>query len=89
MVSVEVGGTSWKCLRARVNDGYPTPPGRIFATGLQMPTYEYHCRACGAQFTVRAHISDYGQMAVSCPECRSREVERVMSDFYARTPRKS
>jgi putative FmdB family regulatory protein len=54
-----------------------------------MPTYEYHCRACGAQFTVRAHISDYGQMAVACPECRSHDVERMMSDFYARTPRKS
>lgn len=54
-----------------------------------MPTYEYHCRSCHESFSVREHISRYGEGTVTCPHCKSRDVERVMSDFYAKTPRKS
>lgn len=54
-----------------------------------MPTYEYHCRACNESFTVREHISEYRPGSVVCPRCQSRDVERTMSDFYAKTPRKS
>jgi len=54
-----------------------------------MPTYEYHCRSCHESFTVREHISGHGERSVTCPHCKSQDVERVMSDFYAKTPRKS
>ena len=54
-----------------------------------MPTYEFHCRKCGEVFTVRERISEVGARPVTCPKCKSREVERLMSGFYARTPRKS
>lgn len=54
-----------------------------------MPTYEYRCRTCHETFSVREHISEYQSASVTCPKCNSRDVERVMSDFYAKTPRKS
>jgi putative FmdB family regulatory protein len=54
-----------------------------------MPTYEYHCRACHETFSLRERISEYASGAVTCPKCHSRDVERLMSDFYAKTPRKS
>ena len=54
-----------------------------------MPTYEYECRTCHERFTVHERISAHQAGSVTCPKCRSREVDRVMSGFYARTPRKS
>jgi putative FmdB family regulatory protein len=54
-----------------------------------MPTYEYRCRSCHETFAVRERISQYQTGSVTCPKCRSREVERLMSGFYAKTPRKS
>jgi len=43
-----------------------------------MPTYEYHCRSCHESFTVREHISGHGERSVTCPHCKSQDVERVM-----------
>jgi putative FmdB family regulatory protein len=54
-----------------------------------MPTYEYQCHACRATFSIRENISQYGRGDVRCPSCQSRDVERRMSEFYAKTPRKS
>ncbi len=54
-----------------------------------MPTYEFECRKCGEHFSVREHISDHGKSKPACPKCKSSNVERVLSGFYARTPRKS
>jgi putative FmdB family regulatory protein len=54
-----------------------------------MPTYEFQCRKCGEHFSLRAHISEYDSKKTACPKCKSKDVERVMSGFYARTPRKS
>ena len=54
-----------------------------------MPSYDYRCRKCGQQFTTREKISEHDASATMCPQCKSQEVERVMSSFYAKTPRKS
>lgn len=54
-----------------------------------MPTYEYRCRACHERFAVREPISEHRAGSATCPKCHSRDVERLMSDFYAKTPRKS
>ena len=54
-----------------------------------MPTYEFRCKKCGEHFSVRERITDYARVKVACPKCKSHAVERLMSDFYARTPRKS
>ena len=54
-----------------------------------MPTYDYHCRSCGADFNRIEKIADHGREAVNCPECKSAETERVLSAPYPRTARKS
>jgi len=54
-----------------------------------MPTYEYQCHACRATFSVRESITQHGRSKVTCPHCRSADVELRMSEFYAKTPRKS
>ncbi len=54
-----------------------------------MATYEYRCRACQESFTRRERIDEHDPSNAVCPRCQSRDVERVMSGFYARTPRKS
>lgn len=54
-----------------------------------MPTYDYHCRRCGETFSVRERIADYKPGEATCPKCKSQDVERVISGFYARVPRKS
>lgn len=54
-----------------------------------MPTYEYHCRSCGNDFSRRESMSEHEHAEASCPKCSSREVERVLSAAYPRTARKS
>jgi putative FmdB family regulatory protein len=54
-----------------------------------MATYEFRCRVCHETFTRREKIDEYDPSTAVCPRCQSRDVERVMSGFYARTPRKS
>jgi putative FmdB family regulatory protein len=54
-----------------------------------MPTYEYRCRSCHQTFTTSERISDHDATRAVCPKCRSNDVERVMSGFYAKTARKS
>ncbi|MFN2398391.1 MAG: zinc ribbon domain-containing protein [Gemmatimonadaceae bacterium] len=57
--------------------------------GSEMPTYDYRCRACGQTFSSHESMESHDAGAALCPSCKSRDVERVMSSFYAKTPRKS
>ena len=54
-----------------------------------MPTYDYHCRSCGEDFSRREKISEHDTRDVSCPKCNGREAERVISAAYPMTARKS
>ncbi len=54
-----------------------------------MPTYEYVCGKCGERFVRIMSIREYGETKVSCPKCQSPEVQQQMSEFIARTSRKS
>ena len=45
-----------------------------------MPMYEYHCRKCGKRFEKLRRMAD-ADREVECPECRSEEVERLLSAF--------
>jgi putative FmdB family regulatory protein len=56
---------------------------------LVMPTYDYRCRSCQAEFSRIERIADHGPGTPSCPKCGSPDVERVISAAYARTARKS
>jgi putative FmdB family regulatory protein len=57
--------------------------------GATMPIYEYHCTKCDAQFTRQEAIEEHGRTRPTCPKCRSRAVEQLLSPFFAKTVRKS
>jgi putative FmdB family regulatory protein len=54
-----------------------------------MPTYEYRCVACRKEFTRVESLVEHERSKVVCPECRSTNVERIFTPFYAKTVRKS
>jgi putative FmdB family regulatory protein len=43
-----------------------------------MPIYEYRCAGCDERFEELVRNPD---VAVSCPECRGEQVERLLSTF--------
>jgi len=45
-----------------------------------MPMYEYRCRKCGKRFEMLRRMSD-ADRDLECPDCRSEEVERLLSSF--------
>jgi len=45
-----------------------------------MPMYEYRCQTCGERFEMLRRMAD-ADRELECPECRSREVERLLSAF--------
>ncbi len=54
-----------------------------------MPKYEYKCASYGNQFSRVESMAEHTEQPVKCPECTSTEVERVFSEFFAKTIRKS
>ena len=45
-----------------------------------MPMYEYCCESCGKSFEQLRRMSD-ADRDLECPECRSRNVARLLSTF--------
>jgi putative FmdB family regulatory protein len=45
-----------------------------------MPLYEYRCQKCGKSFEMLRRMQD-ADRETECPECRSSEVERLLSAF--------
>jgi len=54
-----------------------------------MPTYEYRCSKCGNTFERQEHLKDHERGHPQCPKCKSRELEPVLADFFAKTSKKS
>jgi putative FmdB family regulatory protein len=54
-----------------------------------MPTYEYRCEKCGKAFIRIESISAHGRTKAACPKCKSTNVSRVFTPFYAKTVKKS
>lgn len=54
-----------------------------------MPTYEYRCNQCGEQFSRIMSFKEYEAGKVSCPKCNSEEVTQQLTEFIAKTSRKS
>ena len=51
--------------------------------------YEFECRNCGDNFTLILSLAERREKELTCPKCKSREIEQRMSDFYAKTARKA
>jgi putative FmdB family regulatory protein len=55
-----------------------------------MPLYEYRCTACEYRFARTESMTQHTPRSRPvCPKCKSRAVEPVFSDFFAKTVRKS
>jgi len=54
-----------------------------------MPTYEYRCANCGKRFSVVESISKHEASRRKCPKCKSVKVSQVLSQFFAKTGKKS
>lgn len=53
-----------------------------------MPTYEYECKERGKKFE-NAHPIERWNKKQSCPECKSKETEKLVSSFVPLTSDKS
>lgn len=54
-----------------------------------MPFYEYVCRKCGQKFSEVLTIKEHDTKKIRCPKCQTKEVEKVIEPFFAKTARKS
>jgi putative FmdB family regulatory protein len=54
-----------------------------------MPTYHYKCESCGEEFSRTETMVEHTAKLVNCPKCDSDQVERMFSEFFAKTIRKS
>ncbi len=45
-----------------------------------MPHYDHTCKKCSKDFIVEMKISEVGKKKVKCPECKSNEVERNITN---------
>lgn len=45
-----------------------------------MPVYEYRCLDCGGVFELLRRMQD-ADRDLTCPECQSEEIERLLSTF--------
>ena len=54
-----------------------------------MPTYEYRCRDCNAVFDRVEPLAEHGHRRPFCPKCKSKNVEQVLTPFFAKTSHKA
>ncbi|MCM8765969.1 MAG: zinc ribbon domain-containing protein [Candidatus Omnitrophica bacterium] len=54
-----------------------------------MPVYEFQCKKCSEVFEVKCRVEEYSKLKPTCPKCKSEEVERKISTFYAQTESKT
>ncbi len=55
-----------------------------------MPVYEYHCKNCKKDFTLRMTVDEHDRQLPECPSCETKEgVEKRIGGAYVITERKS
>ena len=54
-----------------------------------MPTYEYRCRECHQVFDRVEPLAEHGGKHQQCPKCKSKNVEQILTPFFAKTSHKS
>jgi putative FmdB family regulatory protein len=55
----------------------------------RMPTYEYRCRDCHEVFDRVEPLAEHGDKSPTCPKCKRKHVEQVLTPFFAKTSHKS
>ena len=55
-----------------------------------MPAYEYVCKDCNHEVTVFLSIKEFeAKPKIKCPHCQSDNVQKKISEFTAKTSKKS
>ncbi|MCM8801254.1 MAG: zinc ribbon domain-containing protein [Candidatus Omnitrophica bacterium] len=54
-----------------------------------MPLYEFQCKKCKENFEISCSLKEYEETKPSCPKCKSKEVSRRISLFFAKTDSKT
>jgi putative FmdB family regulatory protein len=54
-----------------------------------MPVYEFVCRDCQKSFEMVRPMAEATAADVNCPTCGSNRVDRIYSNVYAKTSKKS
>jgi putative FmdB family regulatory protein len=54
-----------------------------------MPVYEFVCRDCEKTFEMVRPVAEATATDVKCPACASSRVDRIYSNVYAKTSKKS
>ncbi len=54
-----------------------------------MPVYEFRCISCKKKFEVVKSLKEMEKSKTKCPKCKSVKVERIWSQVYAVTSKKS
>ncbi|MGH7207041.1 MAG: FmdB family zinc ribbon protein [Nitrospiraceae bacterium] len=54
-----------------------------------MPMYEYKCLDCGKESLLTLSLKEHESGLVSCPSCKSKRMEQLVSAVMAKTSRKS
>jgi putative FmdB family regulatory protein len=50
-----------------------------------MPLYEYVCRKCRTTFGEAVTIKEHETRQVSCPKCKSADLEKVLDPNFVKT----
>lgn len=54
-----------------------------------MPTYEFKCKQCDHRFQLMESISEHDRHKEKCPQCKSGDIEVLISEVNVKTARKS
>jgi putative FmdB family regulatory protein len=75
-------------LRPAAEAARTPPPASCPGMEESVPTYEYRCRDCANVFDRIESLSEHGARVPKCPKCNSRNVEQVLTSFFAKTSHK-
>jgi putative FmdB family regulatory protein len=54
-----------------------------------MPIYEFDCLKCRREFKLVLSLREYEKKNVSCPRCKSKKVEQILTSCQVVTSKKS
>ena len=54
-----------------------------------MPNYEFRCQNCNKKFSAALSVKEWEEKKFKCPKCGSKKSHPIVSNFYAKTSKKS